>query len=256
MNNQTTTGPAHVRTLAVDIGGSGVKASVLNQQGEMVADRVRIDTPYPCPPATLVSTIEQVVSGMRDVHRASVGFPGLVRGGYVVEVPSLSRREYDGELDPELTAAWAGFDLGGTLAKTFEVPTKVVNDADMQGCAVVKGGGLEFVMTLGTGVGTALFYDSKLLPHLELSHGRFSRQLTIDKALGNVELKNIGNKEWAERVKACVDIFAEMLWFDHIYIGGGNARLLKDSQFGPKTTIISNSAGIIGGVRVWELDQQ
>ncbi len=256
MNNQTTTTwPAHVRTLAVDIGGSGVKASVLNPQGEMVMDRVRIDTPYPCPPATLVATIEQVVSGMRDVQRASVGFPGLVRGGHVVEVPSLSRREYDGDPDPELTAAWAGFDLGGTLAKTFEVPTKVVNDADMQGCAVVKGGGLEFVMTLGTGVGTALFYESKLLPHLELSHGRFSRKLSIDKALGNVELKSIGNDEWTERVKSCVEIFAEMLWFDHIYIGGGNARLLKNSQFGPKATIISNSAGIIGGVRVWELDQ-
>lgn len=255
MNPQAeTTWPATVRTLAVDIGGSGIKASVLNPQGEMVVDRVRLDTPYPCPPATLVRAIEQVVSGMRDVQRASVGFPGLVRGGRVVEVPSLSRREYDGDPDPELTAAWAGFDLGGTLAKTFEVPTKVVNDADMQGCAVVKGGGLEFVMTLGTGVGTALFYNSKLLPHLELSHGRFSRKLTIDKALGNVELKNIGNGEWTERVQACVEIFAEMIWFDHIYIGGGNARLLKDSDFGPKATIISNSAGIIGGVRVWELD--
>ena len=257
MNTQTeTTWPANVRTLAVDIGGSGIKASVLSAQGEMVVDRVRLDTPYPCPPATLVSTIEKVVSGMGDVQRASVGFPGLVRGGRVVEVPSLSRRKYDGEADAELTAAWSGFDLGGALAKVFGVPTKVVNDADMQGCAVVTGGGLEFVMTLGTGVGTALFYNSKLLPHLELSHGMYSKKLTIDKALGNVERKSVGNKKWEDRVHRCIEIFAEMLWFDHIYIGGGNAQLLDGKAFGPKASIIANSAGIIGGVRVWELDQR
>ena len=169
-----TTWPADVRTLAVDIGGSGFKASVLDAAGAMLTERVRVDTPYPCTPQRFVRTVADLVAPLGAVQRASVGFPGLVRHGRVLEVPSLSRGEYGGQADPGLVAAWGGFDLGSALAGVFGVPTKVVNDADMQGCAVVRGTGLEFVMTLGTGVGTALFSDGRLLPHLELSHGPFT----------------------------------------------------------------------------------
>lgn len=246
--------PPDVLTLAIDIGGSGFKASIVNAQGVMTTDRVRVDTPYPCPPERLVPTLCDLVSGLLDVHRVSVGFPGLVRHGRVVEVPSLSRSEYSGERDPELAAAWHGFDLAHALAQAFQLPTKVVNDADMQGCAVASGVGLEFVMTLGTGVGTALFNDGVLLPHLELSHGPFRDGMSFDIALGNAQRKEIGNERWAKRVRKAIEAFDDMLFFDRVYVGGGNAKQLTPAEIGPKGEIVPNTSGILGGVRVWALD--
>lgn len=250
-----TTWPVDVRTLSVDIGGSGLKASVLDPTGVMLVDRVRVETPYPAPPEVLVEALAGLVAPIsQDYHRASVGFPGLVRGGRVIEVPSLSRRVYGGDRDPELAAAWHEFDLGQALAEAFKVPVKVVNDADMQGCAVVQGTGMEFVMTLGTGVGTALFNDGRLLPHLELSHGPFRKGQTFDIALGNAERKRIGNEKWAHRVHEAIRDFSDMLYFDHLYVGGGNAKHLKVGDIGTKATIVPNTAGIIGGVRIWSID--
>ena len=239
MSGTGTVRPHGVRTLAIDIGGSGLKASVLDQAGQMTTDRRRVDTPYPCPPLTLITAV--------------VGFPGLVRRGRVIEVPSLSRAEYAGGRDPGLALAWSEFDLGSALAELLGVPTKVVNDADMQGCAVVQGHGLEFVMTLGTGVGTALFNEGRLLPHLELSHGPFRRGERTDVALGNSARQAIGNEKWTKRVRKSIDHFHEMLWFDHLYVGGGNAKHLTAVDVGPKGRLIPNSAGILGGVRIWDL---
>lgn len=244
--------PADVRTLAIDIGGSGVKASVLDPQGELIVDRVRVDTPYPCPPEELVATIVDLTAELPTAHRASVGFPGLVRDGRVIEVPSLSRPAYDAERDPHLASLWFGFDLGSALAQVLAIPTLVVNDADMQGCAVVSGQGMEFVLTLGTGVGTALFHEGHLLPHLELSHGPFRDGQTFDTALGNVERKKIGKKRWIKRVREAIECFDETLVFDHLYVGGGNAKHLDPADVGPKGVIISNAAGVIGGVRLWK----
>ena len=241
-----------VRTLAVDVGGSGVKASVLDPQGVLLVDRVRTETPYPCPPERLVATIVDLIAGLPSADRASVGFPGLVRDGRVIEVPSLSRPAYDASGDPHLASLWFGFDLGGTLAQTLDMPTLVVNDADMQGCAVAKGTGMEFVLTLGTGVGTALFNDGHLLPHLELSHGPFRDGQTFYIALGNVERKRLGKKRWVKRVRDAIADFDEMIVFDHLYVGGGNAKHLEPADVGPKGTLIANSAGVIGGVRLWD----
>ncbi len=246
------TWPKNVTTLGIDVGGSGVKGSVLDAEGQMITERVRLDTPYPCPPSLLVSTIDEVASQLPKANRVSVGFPGLVRDGKVVHVPSLSRLEYGGAEDPAMAARWHGFDLAGALSENFGLPTKVVNDADMQGCAVAQGNGFEFVMTLGTGVGTALFNDGKLLEHLELSHGPFKKS-TFDLVLGNAGRKSIGKKKWNKLVLEAIHWFDEMLFFDTIYIGGGNAKHLNADQLPPKAEIVPNSAGITGGVRVWDL---
>jgi polyphosphate glucokinase len=246
--------PPDVLTLSIDVGGSGLKASIVNAQGVMTTDRVRVETPYPCPPDLLVSTLTELVRPLLAVHRVSVGFPGLVRHGHVIEVPSLSRAEYGGARDPQLAAAWQGFDLAHALAQQFQLPTKVVNDADMQGCAVVTGQGLEFVMTLGTGVGTALFNDGLLLPHLELSHGPYKDDLTVDIALGNAQRKEIGNERWAKRVRRAISSFDDMLFFDRLFVGGGNAKHLSPGDIGPKGSVVPNTSGILGGVRVWDLD--
>jgi polyphosphate glucokinase len=245
--------PSDVRTLAVDVGGSGIKASVLDPTGELLVDRVRVDTPYPCPPERLVSTIAALAQELPDAHRASVGFPGLVRDGRIFTIPSLSRATYDGTEDPDLAAQWNRFDLGQALAEVIDIPTLIVNDADMQGCAVISGEGMEFVITLGTGVGTALFNDGHLLPHLEMSHGPFRDGLDFDRALGNVERKRIGKKRWRRRVREAISNFDGVIFFDRLYVGGGNAKHLDQEDIGSKGEVVSNKAGVIGGVRLWDV---
>jgi len=243
-----------VRTLAIDVGGSGLKGAILDSKGEMLTERVRIETPYPCPPDRLVSSLTELTADLGERHRVSVGFPGLVRNGRVRNIPSLSRTTYDGDADPELEAAWRGFDLAGALSTAFGVPTKVANDADVQGCAVVTGEGFEFVMTLGTGVGTALFLDGRLLPHLEAGHAPFRKGDTFEEQLGNVARKDIGNDRWRTRVLEAVLAYDRFLFFDTIHIGGGNAKHLDPLDLPHHARIVDNTAGITGGVRLWDLD--
>ena len=130
----------------------------------------------------------------------------------------------------------------------------VANDADVQGCAVAQGKGLEFVLTLGTGVGTSLFQDGQLLPHLELSHGPYDDTMTVDIALGDFQLRHIGVGSWLVKVRKAIAFFDDMLRFDHLYVGGGNARLLTPDDIGPKGSLVSNENGILGGIRIRELD--
>ncbi len=247
--------PADVRTLAVDVGGSGFKAAVLDLNGTMLTERARVDTPYPCPPQTFVAALRGLVDQLTvDYHRVSVGFPGLVRHGRVYNIPSLSRREYGGPADPELSAAWSGFDLGAALTASFEAPVKVANDADVQGCAVAQGSGFEFVITLGTGVGTALFSQRVLLTHLELGHAQFRKGETFEDQLGNMARKVVGNERWTERLLKALDAYDRFLFYDHVYLGGGNSKHLRAEELPAKATIVPNTAGILGGVRLWEMD--
>jgi polyphosphate glucokinase len=247
--------PADVRTLAIDVGGSGFKAAVLARDGTMLTDRAKVETPYPCPPPAFLEAIRGLVGTLSvDYHRVSVGFPGLVRRGRVYHIPSLSRLEYGGPADPELTQAWSGFDLGGALTGAFSVPVKVANDADVQGCAVAQGNGFELVLTLGTGVGTALFSSGVLLPHLELGHAQFRKGETYEEQLGNLARKEVGIERWSTRLLKALDSYDRFLFFDHVYLGGGNSKHLDPSTLPAKATIVPNTAGILGGVRLWDMD--
>jgi len=250
----TTRWPRDVHTLAIDVGGSGLKAAVLDSLGEMVTERVRVATPYPCPPETLVAALRDLAGRLPErYHRVSVGFPGLVRAGRVFNIPSLSRSAYGGDVDDRLSARWQGFDLAGALAEAFEVPVKVANDADVQGAAVVTGSGLEFVVTLGTGVGTALFHNGTLVPHLELGHAPFRKGQTFEDQLGNVAREAVGNKRWSERVLKAIDAYDRFLFFERIYLGGGNAKHIEGT-LPPKASVVPNTAGILGGLKIWTMD--
>jgi polyphosphate glucokinase len=246
--------PADVRTLAVDIGGSGFKAAILDPEGTMLTERVRVETPYPCDPEKLVSSLLDLTRDLGERHRVSVGFPGLVRNGRVRNIPSLSRAAYDGDTDPDLEKRWMGFDLATALSDAFGVPTKVANDADVQGCAVVTGEGFEFVMTLGTGVGTAMFLDGHLLTHIEGGHAPFRKGDSFEDQLGNVARKHVGNERWRRRVLEAIVAYDRFLFFDTIHIGGGNAKHLDPADLPHKARIVANTAGITGGVRLWDLD--
>lgn len=244
--------PADVITLSVDIGGSGLKCALLDARGEMISERLRIDTPYPCPPERLIEALIELTKELSGYHRMSVGFPGLIRDGRVINIPSLSKSTLEGEVDPQLVAAWHNFELAQALTAAFTVPIRVANDADVQGSAVIQGKGLEFVMTLGTGCGAALFYDGKLLPHLELGHAPFRKGESFEDQIGNAARKAVGNERWIKRVKKAIVAYDSFLFFDHIYVGGGNARHLLGEDLGPNVTIVENTAGILGGIKIWE----
>jgi polyphosphate glucokinase len=239
------------RTLAIDIGGSGLKATVLSPEGEMMSERIRRETPYPCTPPVLLDELGALAAIQPAYDRVSVGFPGAIRRGRVREVPAFSRRGPGLPPDPELVAMWTGYELETALHERFGKPTRVANDADVQGCAVISGHGMELVITLGTGVGCAVFFDGVLLPHMELSHGTFGGT-SIEVACGDHERKKIGKEKWRERVMEALDAFEAMVLPDHLYIGGGNAKRLDPDKLGPNRTLVPNISGLLGGIALWE----
>src|SRR4029077_3654996 len=137
-------------TLAIDIGGTGLKASVLDAEGRKIVDRVRTKTPYPCPPRILIRELDRLTHELPRWDRVSVGFPGFVRAGRVLTAPNLSTKNGPGSaLSRKLVEAWAGCPLAPELGGRLRAPTRLANDADMHGLAVISGDGLELVLTLG-----------------------------------------------------------------------------------------------------------
>jgi polyphosphate glucokinase len=228
----------HPRTLGIDVGGTGLKASVLDARGKMIVHRRWVDTPYPCAPKVLVKALVDLAKLLPAFDRVSVGFPGYVRGDKVVTAPEFGN------------GAWQGYDLVQALKVNLGKPVRLLNDADMQGLAVIKGNGLELVITLGTGVGTALFRDGELMPHLELAHHPAHKAKDYNGYLGKKALKKIGKKKWNCRVRRMIGILHDLFNFDKLYIGGGNARNIT---FKPnaRLQLISNRDGILGGFMLW-----
>lgn len=231
--------PSRPVTLAVDIGGSGLKAVLLDAAGRLITERVRVDTPVGAPPAGYVTALAALVAPLPRFHRISVGFPGVVRGSKVRTAPNL---RHDG---------WAGYDLGAALTRRFTVPVRLSNDAEMQGLAVVRGRGVEMVITLGTGFGTALFEDGRRSVHLELSHHPFRKGQTYDQQLGNAARRRVGPLRWNRRVARALDNMRTLVLFDHLYIGGGNAQKLTLRLPGD-ISIVENIMGLKGGVKLWD----
>jgi polyphosphate glucokinase len=227
-----------LRTLAIDVGGSGLKAAVVDEAGRLLTERVRVDTPVGSPPGAVVEALVRLVGPLGACDRVSVGFPGAVRNGRVLTAPNLDHED------------WKDFDLAAALTRALGKPVRVANDADVQGLAVITGKGVEMVVTLGTGFGTGLYQDGRVAPHLELSHHRFRKGETYDEHLGNAARKRVGNRKWNKRVRKAIRALRALTSFDHLYIGGGNARKL-DFELDPDVTVVSNEAGLKGGVALW-----
>lgn len=227
-----------VRTLAIDVGGTGLKAAVIDAAGTLLTDRVRTDTPVGAPPEKIIEVLTRLVAPLGAYERVAVGFPGVVRKGRVLTAPNLGNDR------------WNGHDLAGNLGRALGRPVRVANDADLQGMAVIAGNGVEMVVTLGTGFGTGIYLDGRLGPHLELSHHPFRNGETYDQQLGNAARQEIGNRRWTKRVMKAIVNIRILTKFDHLYLGGGNAKKL-DLPLDPDVTIISNEAGIRGGVALW-----
>jgi polyphosphate glucokinase len=252
------TGPAHERpyTLCIDVGGTGLKANVLGATGTFVADRVKIPTTYPMPPELMVVKLTGLARKLPEADRTSCGFPGMVRNGHVLSAPHFVTKSGPGtQIVPELLESWSDFDLASALSASIGKPCRVANDADVQGAAVVQGKGFEAVVTLGTGFGTAFFMDGRLLPHFEFAHLEFRQGETFNQQLGEPVRKKIGDKRWNKRVQKAIAYLNALTFFDHLFIGGGNAQRINRRDLGAvleRITVVDNSAGILGGIRLWD----
>lgn len=240
-------------TLCVDVGGSGVKGATVGSDGTAIGERVRLDTTYPMPPTTLVDTIAEIARRSPVATRVSIGFPGMIRAGRVLSAPHFVTKMGPGTaIVPDLVTAWDSFDLAGAVDDRLGLPCRVANDADTQGLAAIAGGGLELVITLGTGIGTALFLDGELQTHLELSHHPLTKRKTYNEYVGDAAFRKAGAKKWTTRVDRTVTVLAALTFFDRLFIGGGNAEHLT-SRFTHEHTLVPNADGILGGARLWSL---
>lgn len=226
------------RTLAIDIGGTGLKATVLDAKGQMLVERVRIETPENCPPRQMVGLLKKLVAPLPPYDRVSVGFPGVVRKGAIMTAHNLG------------TKAWKGFNLDVALTKVLGRPVRVLNDADIQGLGAARGKGVELVITLGTGMGSALFEDGDLAPHLELAHHPFRQGQTYEEQLGNAAFEEVGKKRWNRRLRKAIDLLRTLTTFDHLYIGGGNAKQIS-FKLPADVSVVSNELGLRGGIWLW-----
>lgn len=231
--------PSGPTTLAFDIGGTHLKAGLLDGDGAMLGKRVKVATEAPSPPDRVVPALAGLAAQLGPFDRISVGFPGVVSGGVVRTAPNLG------------TEDWAGFDLGQALAIRLSRPVRLLNDATVQGLGVIAGQGLECVITLGTGFGFALYQDGRLAPHLELSQHVVRKDHTYDAYVGAAALLRIGRKRWRRRVDRVLAQLRRVVNFDLLYIGGGNASAL-DPEIPVDVRIIANETGITGGVRLWD----
>ncbi len=232
------TTPEELKVLSIDIGGSHIKGTILNQKGEMQKAYEKVVTPTPASPENLIASIKTLVKDFPEFNRISVGFPGFVKDGVTKTAPNLG------------TDYWKDFNFAKKLEEELGAPARVVNDADMQGLGVVSGKGLELVITLGTGFGTAWLYNGNLLPHLEFSHQPFAKSKSYDKYIGEVAIEKEGYKKWNRRMQKVFKVLKTVFNYDYLYIGGGNSDKLTFT-LDKNMKIVSNADGIKGGARLW-----
>jgi polyphosphate glucokinase len=226
-------------TLCIDIGGTGLKVMVVAGDGTALTERLRVDTPQPATPKAVLAEIAKLVAQLpAPYERVSVGFPGVVVARTIKTAPNLD-------------TSWAGFKLGDAVEKLTGKPTRVLNDAGVQGHGVIEGKGVELCITLGTGFGFALYVNGHYVPNLEMAHHPFRRGRTYEEYVGNAALDDVGKKKWNKRVARVIAKLEPIINYDVLYVGGGNARKLEIDL--PKNVkIVENVAGLLGGVKLWE----
>lgn len=224
-------------TLALDVGGTGIKGMLLNGRGKPVSERERFETPVPATPAAVFRVMDEIVERLENFDRVSVGFPGVVKHGATLTAHNLDAR-------------WVGLDLQKVLTRRWRRPVRVANDAAVQGLGAIRGRGVELVVTLGTGFGSSLFIDGKLVPGLELAHHPWRKGKTYEEYFGRKGYKKLGRKRWNELLEKAIAQVEFLFNYDHLYIGGGNAVKI-DFVLPREVTRVPNQDGLLGGAALW-----
>jgi polyphosphate glucokinase len=231
----------------VDVGGSGIKGAPVDlEKGDLAAERVRLETPQPATVKHVVKRIGEVVKQFDATDRIGVTFPGVVTNGVVRTAANVDK-------------SWLDAPAAQLLTQELGVPVTVVNDADAAGIAEMRYGaglgmdGVVVMLTFGTGIGSAVFVDGKLLPNTEFGHleldGRDAEHRASDRARTEEDL---GWHAWAKRVSEYLSHLEMLMSPDLFIIGGGVSK--KSESFFPHLDIhtkimpakLLNNAGIIG----------
>ncbi|MEY2694966.1 MAG: hypothetical protein RLZZ72_222 [Actinomycetota bacterium] len=238
------------KAVGIDIGGTGIKAAVVDiKKGELVSDRVRVETPAGGEPEAIAQTCKAMLEKLGVASKnypVGICFPAVVKHGFTQSAANVSKR-------------WIGLNADELFDKTLDRHTHVINDADAAGLAEVKFGagkgshGLTIMTTLGTGIGTALFYNGVLIPNAELGHLEIEGvDYETKAAYSAMEREELSFEAWAERLQKYYSTLERLLVPDLFIVGGGISKnhekflphLRLKTRIVPATT--KNSAGIIG----------
>ena len=235
----------------VDIGGTGIKGAPVNlATGLLTADRVRIATPQPATPAAIGAVVAQIVSHFNWTGPIGAAFPAAIKNGIAMTAANVDK-------------SWIGTDIEASLGAATGTEVRAVNDADAAGVAELAYGsgkgheGVVIMVTLGTGIGTALFLHGQLVPNTELGHLEIDGKEAEKEASELVrEKKGLSWAKWAKRVDRYLNHLESLFWPDLIIIGGGAS--LKADKFLPLLTVrtpvvaaaLQNDAGIVGAAIV------
>lgn len=236
-----------MQILGIDVGGSGIKGAIVNTEtGELVTERHRIPTPQPATPENIGETVKKLVDHFNYTGKIGVGFPAVVQNGVVLTAANIDE-------------LWIGLPINEFLSQKTACKVFALNDADAAGYAEVKfGAGKNFagkilLLTIGTGIGTALFLNGQLFTNTELGH-LFYKNSTIEKYAADAVRKNeeLSWKKWGKRFNNVLAYFENLLYPDMFIIGGGVSKKMDKFQeyleikTPIKTAELLNEAGIIG----------
>jgi len=227
-------------TLSIDVGSSHVKAQVMGPRGAPRTDELKVDTPESLTPRTLTRVLTDVAAELEPFDRVSVGLPGIVHDGIVYSLPVLGERRMK------------RFEIVNVLERRLGRPVRAANDAEMHGLGVIRRRGVELVLTLGTGLGTALYLDGELGSRLQFLDSPDGDE-PDGGAYGDDALDDLGTKRWSKRVHRLIETMRHLTNFDRCYVGGGNAKRIR-GRLAKGVTRVDNSAARLGGVRLWEWD--
>ena len=240
--------------LGIDIGGSGVKGALVDtQKGEFISERIRIPTPSAHNMYSILSVIEKLVSEFKWSGRIGCGFPGVIRSQKIETAANIGGR------------AFIGKNLGKEIKKACGCDAWVINDADAAGIAEVKFGAgkgckkVVLMLTVGTGIGSAIFSDGVLLPNVEFGHLRMrdkvqKKNIIAEKICSDAVRKShdLQWKQWAQRFNKYLEYVHSLVWPDLIILGGGIAskseKFMKYIKSDSEIVVaeLQNRAGIIG----------
>ena len=225
-------------TMCIDIGGSALKAMLIDVAGQPVSERQRIVTPAVPTPRAVLQVLDELRGALSTFDRVSVGFPGVVKKGVTYTAANLH-------------PLWFGFPFEKELEKRWKKPVRVANDAAVQGYGAIKGDGVELTITLGTGLGSSLFTDGRLCPGLELGHHPWKKDREYEDYLGRRGLDKYGKKHWNKLLQEAIEQTQKLFNWDFLYLGGGNTKKIEFKP-GKNVEIVSNEAGLLGGVALWK----
>jgi polyphosphate glucokinase len=233
--------------LGIDIGGSGIKAGVVDvDKGCLVGERLRIPTPVPATPEAVQAAVASLVREFSWKDAVGCGFPAVIREGRAMTAANI---------DP----TWIGTDVAGLFADATGCPFHVLNDADAAGIAEMRFGagrgrlGVVLLVTVGTGLGSALFSDAVLVPNTEFGHILVRGKVAERYASAAVrEREHLSWSKWGKRFNRYLQRMEELVWPDLFIIGGGVSK--KHERFFPQIDVqaeivpaqLRNEAGIIG----------